>query len=348
MSDVGIAVVGAGAIGRAHARLLARKPGDARLAAIVDPTPASREFAAELGAPWFEDIAALLASARPEGAILATPNDTHLPLSAPLLRARIPVLVEKPIASTLEDARALSTAAREAGVPLVVGHHRRHNPIIKAARDALSRAAIGRIVAVTVMATFLKPDDYFDLEWRRHRPGGGPILINLIHEIDLVRHLCGEITSVQALTSNAVRAFEVEDTAAALMRLSNGALVTLTLSDTAAAPWCWDLISREAAHYPPQPARANSHYIAGTEGALTLPHLEIWRYARVSGWHEPLSVESAPYAPGDPYLEQIAHFVRVIRGLEAPLVSAEDATLTLRATLAVEKSAREGRSVSLE
>ena len=280
MSGAEIAVVGAGAIGRAHAERLATGAGGARLGAIVDPTPAARAFAERLGAPCFADVGDMLAASSPAGAIVAAPNDAHLPLSLALMGRKIPLLVEKPIAATLADARALADAAKVEGVAVLVGHHRRHNPIVKAAKRVLDEGRLGRVVSVAAMATFLKPEPYFELDWRRRRPGGGPVLINLIHEIDLVRHLCGEIVCVQALTSNAVRSYEVEDSAAALLRLANGALATLTLSDAAAAPWSWDLIAREIAHYPAQPARTNSHFIAGVDGALTLPHLELWRYGR--------------------------------------------------------------------
>ena len=85
---------------------------------------------------------------------------------------------------------------------------------------------MGRLTCASVLYTFFKPDEYFALEWRR-RAGGGPILINLIHEIDLIRYVCGEIAEVEAITSNAVRGFEVEDTAAVILRLANGALVTI-------------------------------------------------------------------------------------------------------------------------
>jgi len=347
MRAVRILVVGAGAIGRAHAERLAKNPDDARLAGVVDPAPAAREWAQSLGAPIYGDLAAALAADRPDAAIIATPNDTHLLLSLVLLEHKIPVLVEKPIASTVVEAETLTAASRAEGVPVLVGHHRRHNPIIRAARRILDQGRLGRLVSVTALATFLKPEPYFDFEWRRHKPGGGPILINLIHDIDLVRHLCGEIVSVQALASNATRGFAVEDTAAAVMQLDNGALVTLALSDTAAAPWNWDLSAGESAHYPPQPMHANSHFICGTEGALTLPHLEYWRYDGAKGWHCPLSASLQPHDGDNPYDAQIAHFCRVARGEEAPLVSAEDGMLTLRATLAVREAAETGRLINL-
>ena len=343
---LGIAVVGAGAIGRAHAELIASQKDGVALAAIVDPVSSARDLAERLGTCWFGDCEALLKSARPDAAIVATPNATHLPLAREFLSRGLPVLVEKPVAATVADAEALAEASRSSGIPVLVGHHRRHNPIIRSARAMIAQGRLGKLINASVLASFLKPSDYFALEWRR-RAGGGPVLINLIHEIDLVRHLCDEIASVQAVTSNAVRGFEVEDSAAVLLRLVNGALVTLTLSDAAPSPWCWDLIAREGANYPPQPLPVNSHFICGTEGALTLPRLEYWRYRGEAGWYKPLDVDIATHDRGDPYLAQLQHFCRVASGAEPPLVDAEDGTRTLRATLAVHEAARSGLPVAL-
>ena len=347
MPQLEIAVIGAGAIGRAHASLL-RRPSEATgLAAIVDPATAARDFAASLGVPWFADLQAMLSVRRPDGAIVAAPNDAHAPLTTALLAHGVPTLVEKPLASNLAEAEAIVAAQERSGVAVLVGHQRRYNPIIEMARAVVASGRLGRLVTVAGLAIFRKDDAYFEAAWRREAGSGGPILINLIHEIDLVRHVCGEVTSVHAFAANAARGFGVEDTAVVQLRLVNGALATLTLSDAAPSPWSWDVSSRESAAYPPLPARATSHVLCGTEASLTLPHLEIWRHAGPCGWREPLQVEAAPFAPGDPYAAQIAHFARVIRSQDAPQVSARDAAATLRATLAVRDAAQTGATIDL-
>jgi len=97
----------------------------------------------------------------------------------------------------------------------------------------------------------------------------------------------------------------VEDTAAVLLRFANGALGTLVVSDTVTAPWNWDLAAGEAGHYVQQPVDAL--YICGTEGSLTLPRLQLWRYPGARGWHEELAVQSTMPHKGDPYEEQLRH-----------------------------------------
>lgn len=345
MSKVSTCVIGAGVIGRAHAEAIARSDA-CRLVAIADPDEAARRVAERLGVPWYADHVAMLDAVRPRAAIVATPNETHRPVALDCIARGIACVVEKPIASTVTDATAVAAAAERAGVPLMVGHHRRHNPVIRRARDLIREGRLGRLTNATVIYTHLKPAGYFDLVWRK-QPGGGPVLINLIHEIDLIRFCCGEIESVQAMTSSAVRGFAVEDTAAVILRLVNGALVTISLSDTAAAPWSWDLASGESPLYPPQDPPVNSHFLSGTEGSLTLPRLEYWRYGEAPGWHAPIRREQVAFTAGDPYEEQIRHLARVVRGDEAPLVSGADGTRTLAATLAVHEAARTGRAVTL-
>lgn len=347
MSKLPIAVIGAGLIGKTH---IDRALGstEVELVGIADPTPAAAELARSVGVPCFADHRALLAETKPRGVVVATPNATHARITIECLEHGAAVLVEKPIADTLQDGRRICEASRATGLPVLVGHQRRHNPIMRRARAIVAGGTLGRPVSATVMCTWLKPRDYFDVTWRRQQ-GGGPILINLIHDIDLMRHLYGEIESVQALASNAVRGFEVEDTAVVALRFCNGALGTVTVSDTAAAPWNWDLGVGEAQRFPRQDI--NAHYYSGTEGSLTLPRLELWRYREdqgpAQGWHDPLTQERTAVHTGCPYSEQMRHFAALIEGREEAVCSALDGFRTLEATLAVTQAASTGNSVTL-
>jgi len=345
-SKLSIAIVGAGAIGRSHIETVAQSQC-ATIAGVSEPNAAARAFAEDRGLRCFATVDELIDKVRPAAAIVATPNDTHLPVALKFIAAGIPVLVEKPVASTVEDGLAIAAAARSARVPVLVGHHRRHNPIIKTARTMLAGGEIGRLVSGSILATFFKPPGYFEMAWRRQQ-GGGPILINLVHEIDLVRHLCGEVATVQALSSNHVRGFEVEDTAGVILGLANGAIVTINLSDTAATPWNWDLAARESSNYPPQPRPVATHFLCGTDGALGLPTLEHWKYQGEKNWFAPISTTEVGVTPVSPYVAQLEHFCRLARGEEAPLVSADDGAQTLRVTLAVHDAAQTGHTVVIE
>jgi len=344
-----VALLGAGVIGRMHAARM-RRSDDVVLAGVADPSAAAREWAASQGVPWAAEPAQLLDRVRPAAAIVATPNATHTEVALACIERRIPLLVEKPIAHDVVAAQRIADAARAAGVPVLVGHQRRHGAAVQRARRMIAEGAIGRAVAVSMMATWLKPASYFEAgEWRR-RKGGGPVLINAIHDIDLLRHLVGEITAVHAFASNAERGFEVEDTAAAVLKLKGGAgsaVATLLVSDAAVSPWNYDIVSGESELYPPQ--AADGLHIAGSEGALTVPQLLHWRYRGAARhWHAELTQEQTRLHQRDPYAEQLRHLRAVAEGREAPLCSAEDGIATLRATLAVLESAASGRTVVLD
>ena len=342
MTPTRIAVLGAGAIGRTHIDRIQRDDSLA-LAAIADPTDAGQALAQRLGVPWFASHVDALDATRPQGAVVATPNALHIPMALDCLARGVAALVEKPVADTVAEAQALVDAQARTGVPVLVGHHRRHNPIVRRAHQLVSGGHLGQVVTANVMATFYKPNGYFDVAWRRE-PGGGPVLINLIHEIDLLRFLCGEIASVQAVGSAGVRGFAVEDTAGAVLRFANGAVGTVLVSDTAVSPWCWDLCAGEQAQYPRQAVQ--SHFIAGTQGSLSLPDLALWHYQGERHWHGELTQSTTPVHHADPYTAQLRHFAAAIQGTDTPLCSALDGLRTLQATLAVSEAARTGAAVA--
>ena len=338
-----IAVIGAGMFGRRHVETLSNEPLCTPVA-IADPMPEAAAFAKERGLAYFAEHETLLDEIRPDGVIIAAPNALHAPVGLACAARKVPMLVEKPVAETVEAAEALVAAAARTGTPMLVGHHRRYNPIIEKAREIVQGGGIGRLTAVTGLWLVKKPDPYFDVAWRR-QPGGGPILINLIHDIDMLRFIAGEITAVTAFTASAARGFPVEDSAAIALRFANGAVGTMTISDAVAAPWNWELTSREYAMYAP--ADENCLMFAGTEGALTVPKLELWRYPGAKGWTSPLARESLGAPPADPQARQIHHFCQVIRGAARPRIDGADGTRTLAATLAVKRAAETGTPVLL-
>ena len=343
MTKLRIGIVGAGSFGRRHVDTIADEPA-CEVTAIADPAPGARDYAVQQRVEHFEDLTSMLDRARLDGVIIATPNTLHVPAGLACVQRGIPMLMEKPIADTVESAQQLSDAAERAGVALLVGHHRRHNPVIAKAREIVRGEKIGRLTAVAALWLIQKPTSYFDVSWRRE-PGGGPVLINLIHDIDDLRFICGDIASVQAFASSAARGFPVEDTAAIVLRFANGALGTVTVSDAVAAPWSWEITSGEAPNYPQRPE--NCYFFAGTEGSLTVPKLELWHYPGDKGWGAPLARESIGVEHADPLARQLQHFCRVIRGEEQPLVCGADATRTLAATLAVHEAAQTRRPVML-
>lgn len=312
-----IAVVGAGQFGRKHIETVRNDP-QCELVAVADPAYA--------GEKAFSDYRDMLVKAKPDGVIIATPNALHVPVGLACIERGVPILVEKPIAETVARARELVEAAERARVPILVGHHRRHNPLVEKAREIVQGGAIGRLAAVAALWLLQKPDEYYDVAWRRE-PGGGPLLINCIHDVDDLRYICGEVAEVRALLSSGIRDFRVEDSAAVALRFESGALGTITLSDATAAPWAWELTSGEYSFYPQQ--HENCYYFAGTAGALAFPRMELWRYPGRKGWYAPLAKERLDGRGEDPQPRQLRHFCRVIRGEEAPRSSGADATRTL-------------------
>lgn len=338
-----IALIGAGLIGREHARFIAAHP-DAELAGIADIGPGAEAFAAEFGAPLFADYRTLLDATRPDGAIVALPNALHLQAGLEVIARGIPLFMEKPVADTIAAARQMVAAAEAAGVPIQVGHHRRHAPDIVRAKKAIADGELGRIMAVNGMWLAKKPLDYFNAQWRRE-PGGGPLLINLIHDIDLLRHLCGDIETVQAMTANTARGFAVEDTAAVLMRFTSGALGTFTLSDAVPSPYCWDTAACQALYLAHQPG--DCFFIGGQNGTLSVPSMDLWRNENDGDWRHPLVRKHLAHDHASCYVRQLDNFLAVTRGEAAPLVTGADATWTLATVEAIALAAAGGKPVTV-
>ena len=347
MPPVNIAVAGAGVIGRAHIAVIAHS-SQCRLSAIADPSEAAQALAQEHGVPWFATLDQLLAAVSPDGVILATPNAMHVPQALQCIAVGVPVLVEKPIAHTVADAQKLVQATQAHQAKVLIGHHRAHSPIMRQAKAVIDEGRLGQLVSVVGSAMFYKPDDYFTQAPWRCEVGGGPILINLIHEIHNLRMLCGEIAQVQAMTSNAVRGFAVEDTASITFRFASGVLASFMLSDTAASARSWEQTSQENKAYASYDDE-DCYVIAGTMGSLSVPTMRLKTYGKAEdrSWFKPYQLSTVVLQREDPLRLQMDHFIRVIQGLDAPLVSAHDGLQNLRVVEAIAQAAATQQSVLL-
>jgi predicted dehydrogenase len=348
MKKVRIAVAGAGVIGLRHIEEIG-KSRSAALASIVDPSPNAEAVAARERVALYRSLREMFERDKPDGVLIATPNALHVDQGLECVAAGVPTLVEKPIGHTHAEGLRLCEAAERAQVKLLVGHHRRHSPILHKAVEIVRSGVLGALVGVIGSAVFYKPDSegYFDgpNAWRRE-PGGGPILLNMIHEVGNLRAMVGEIVAVQAFASNQTRGFNVEDTVAINLRFDNGALGAFLLSDTAASAKSWEQTSQENKAFATYEDE-DAYTLIGAKGSLGVPTMRLRVYERDEdrSWFKSLRTEVVSLQREDPLASQIEHFAAVIRGDAEPLVTCRDGLQNLRVTDAILEAARTGRPV---
>lgn len=336
-----IAVIGAGLIGARHAQHAANL---GCLAAVVDPSDVGKATALAQEVPYFQSIADMIKAGGIDGAIVATPTQYHAANVTELIEAKVPALIEKPITDSLDDGEHIVNLAETKQVPLLVGHHRRYNPLIAKAKHALDSGNIGKLVAVHAVCWLYKPDDYYTVEWRTKK-GAGPLLTNLIHDIDLMRYFCGDVKRVQMMDSSNTRGHEVEDTAVLMLQFESGALASLSVSDTIVSPWSWEMTANENPAYPF--TEQFCYHLGGTHGSLSIPDMQLWQHDSERGWYEPISNHTLKHSDEDPLQLQIKHFCNVISGIEQPLVSGREGLKTLQVLHAGWQAAQSGASVDL-
>jgi predicted dehydrogenase len=343
-----IVVVGPGLIGKKHIQLIHDNP-NCELAAIVAPdNNLNHEIATTNGVKLFTSLELCIASQLIDGVIISSPNEFHCQQGQICIQAGIPVVIEKPITSNIDDGIKLCSIVRDKNAKVLIGHHRAYSPLMINAKKIIDSGKLGRLVTVMGSAQFYKPSHYFeDGPWRKEI-GGGPILINLIHEIGNLRSLCGEISAVNAISSNVVRKFAVEDTVAINFIFKNGMLGTFLLSDTAASTASWEATTQENPSFPTC-REDNCYLINGTNGSLSVPTMTLKYYDNgvTPSWWSPLKEEVIVIERHDPLKCQLEHFLDVIKNNTAPIVSVYDGFRNLQIIEAIRESATKNVLVNL-
>ena len=252
-----IGLIGSGNITQTHARAARAIPG-VQISAIYSTNPQTvAHLATEHHAKPFTDFAAFLAHKPLDLVILGTPSGLHAEQGIAAAQHGLHILTEKPIDISTRKADALVTAADKANVKLAVIFQDRLKPNIQRLKHWLDRGLLGKPLLVDARVKWYRPPDYYsNFKWRGTfaLDGGGALINQAIHTVDLLLWLLGDVLRVQARTATILHKIEAEDTAVANLEFANGAVGTL-LATTAA--------------YPGYPRRLE---ITGTEGTVILEH----------------------------------------------------------------------------
>ncbi|OQM73563.1 Gfo/Idh/MocA family protein [Manganibacter manganicus] len=327
MNRLGVAMVGLGPASLPHARSLMDLANliDVKWAATRSEASA-QAFARQFAFPVTTDIRAAIADPDVQAVLVLTPANAHLDIAEAALAAGKHVLVEKPLETTLERAGRLVAAGRTAGLRLGVVLQHRFRPASVRLREILASGGLGTVETASLNVPWWRPQAYYDAAGRGSfaRDGGGVLLSQAIHAIDLFHSLLGvsRVVASQVRTT-ALHRMESEDYVSALMELSNGAPASL-LATTSAYPG-----SPEAMH------------IVGSLGTATLTGGAL-KVAWLDGCEEAVEAEGKSGSgaaimdfPHDAHRALIADFAAAVAEGRDPVVTGEEALETQRLIAAI-------------
>jgi predicted dehydrogenase len=324
---------GLGSIGQRHLSNLYRLGERDFLAyrTTREIAPFEREYGVRRVASYEEGLAAA-----PDAVFVTNPTVFHVPFSLKALESGCHVFVEKPLAADIDGVSRLAVAAEERGRVVYTGYHLRFHPILRAIRSLVSEGRIGRPLSARLSVGQYLPDWHPDEDYRAgyaaRRELGGGVILTLSHEIDYALWLFGAAKSVYCLGGHKSNLeIDVEDTAEILLEFRSGCSVSIHL----------DYLAR-----PPR----RDFYLIGTEGQIEWDYFSNSAnvFLRESTETPQRLLLEEPFDKNQMYLDEVAHFLRVIRGEEEPQVPLRDAIATLSVALAALESLRTGEVVRLQ
>ena len=322
-----------------------KKSNKAVIHSIVEINDSAKNLSKLFKVPLYKSIKELLSNDKPDAVIIATPNQLHEIHTISFLKLRIPVLLEKPISDNIKSAKKIVSISKKNKTPLLIGYHRRYNSIVLEVKKIIDSGKLGKIVSANILCWLYKHEAYYNEKWRVNK-GGGPLGINLVHDIDMICYLLGDIKFVQSFTSNKIRKFSIEDTATVNLIFKSGALCTLNISDTIVSPWSYELTAGENKAYPF--TNESAYFIGGTKGSIQFPNLKNWYYKKERSWWNKIFVNKNKKKIGDKTLiNQINHFSDVVTMKVKPKIDGIDGIISLRIFDAIIKSAKIGKKIKI-
>ncbi len=345
-------IIGCGVIGHLHAEAITSLP-DAQLVAVADIIPErAQELAEKYHVKPYSDFHEMLAREQLDVVDICTPSGQHGEEAIQVMRSRRHVIVEKPMDISREAIEEMLRVQQEAGVKLAVISQHRFDPVTREVHDLVEEQAFGRLVLGNAVIPWWRSQAYYDSgAWRGtwELDGGGVLMNQSIHSIDLLQWLMGPVKSVFAYTDTLVHRMETEDVAVAVLRFANGALGTISAT-TGAYPGASTrieiygdkgsaLIEDDHLSYL-HLARDDSEEV-GPYGAGAAKHAQHTQTADKSAAQDPaaLAIRS--------HISQIVDMMRAIRADSTPLLDGYGAKHPVEIILAIYESARTHQEVTL-
>jgi len=337
--SIRFAIVGCGTIAPWHAEAIQRTDG-AVLVVVASRRPEQAEaFARARGVEWAPAFDALVRRTDVDVVTLCTPSGVHAEMAIAAARAGKHVVVEKPIAVTLAQADAMLEACRQSGRSLAVISQLRFAPDVQEVHAALTDGRLGRLLLADLSMKYFRSQAYYDSAgWRGTwaMDGGGALMNQGIHGIDLLVWLAGMPRTIYGCVRTLARRIEVEDTAVAVAELEGGCLATITGTTSVT---------------PGSPRRLALH---GERGTIVLEETRIVRWV-IQGEPErqvaataTMGAAQVPTAVGhEEFASQYRAIVASLQEGPAPPVSGEEARRAVATVLAIYESSRSGRPVRL-
>jgi len=350
-----IAILGCGKVAHLHAKAV-QNLKNARLAGVWSRTPKTAiMFAAQYGTTFYAEITDLVKREKIDLVIVCTPHPFHLQPVLEAVKAGANILVEKPLASTLEDSDKMIDACKKAGVKLGVISQRRWYEPVKRVKDAIEAGKIGRPVFGTINMLGWRNKNYYDAdEWRgTWKMEGGGVLVNQApHQLDILLWFMGEIDEVFGLWTNLNHPYiEVDDTAVAIVKFKNGGIGNIIVSNSQ-KPGIYGKVHVHGENGASVGVQTDggAMFIAGVPGYIEPPLNDIWTIdgeeKLLEKWKD---ADSAHFNSIDPmvyYMErQIEDFLRAIENNTSPLVTGEDGRRTVELFTAIYRSTRDNKPV---
>lgn len=352
-----IGLIGAGNIAAAHVQAFSQCADRVQVAAVcdIDEGRAAR-LAGELGATAYTDVAQMIAEAPIDAVDVCTTHDQHAEAAVAAADAGYHVLVEKPMACSLSECRAMVDAADKAGVTLMIAQYQRYVAIYRGVKELLDAGEIGAVRAVRLDTMQNLLDPYLSASYPAghwlfdgSRAGGGIVISVSVHKIDLLRYFVGDLVRVNALCRTMDPAFinGAEDYAVALLEFENGAVGELfgTYSGFR-VPWGehFTIFGEQGAIYgmAPHPEGKTPAMVASASRLAQLPE----------PGHDPSDDFVAVPPSGDlptehPLVNQILHFADCCATGAEPISSGRDNLGTMKAIFAIYESSRTGKPIAL-